>query len=30
MAVKVLVKNGKFATYDGKVVEVETSAADLI
>jgi hypothetical protein len=30
MAVKVLVKDGKLATYGGKVVEVETSAADLI
>lgn len=30
MAVKVLVKDGKLATYGGKVVEVEASAADLI
>lgn len=27
---KVLVRNGRFATYDGKVVKVEASAADLI
>lgn len=30
MATKVLVKDGKLATYGGKVVEVEASAADLI
>lgn len=30
MAVKVLVKDGKLATYGGKVVEVEASAADAI
>lgn len=30
MATKVLVRNGKFATYGDKVVEVEASAADLI
>lgn len=30
MAIKVLVKDGKLATYGGKVVEVEASAADAI
>ena len=30
MAVKVLVKDGKLATYGGKVVEVEVSGAEAI
>lgn len=30
MAIKVLVRNGKFATYDGKVVEVEATGAEAI
>ena len=30
MAVKVLVKDGKLATYGGKVVEVEASGAEAI